>query len=1161
LVSIILFLSNASAQYFPNDGGIRNRQQWGLHNDANIGDINAPEAWDLFKGSSSVKIWITDSGVLIDPVTDRFNIASSHPDLIGRVVLRTNWRDAGGHGTGVAGIIGAVTNNNYGIAGIDHACLIYQDVGGPASLIAASDNNADVINMSWVWEPTAELINSVAHAYNNNSLLVACMYNGDPGTGNIYYPAALKGVMAVGATDKFGQRSSFSNYGDHISVVAPGGSQLGDLENENIYTTSVIYKVERVTKTEGYDEIKTYTPTFRWLGGTSFSAPFVTGLASLVKGYALSKGISLDNDDIRKIIELSSSNGYWADRYTGFGRINARKALDYLNAPWQINKNSTTTSVIVSSESYSAVVPGLGFIYGTGQGSLVGVRQKLNAKIPLTRYYTTTPRVWTRGAQSKGWTNDPAMSGIKNDCESVSLYKNADNVWICETQNYIYYNILNNSWYPCVKEQARFSCTALGVPQPPQMAGVSLRQATTTKAVPGTNYNLWFNWAYAYGCPTLERYEVQYYTDAVPGWRILKSDVSPNATGWTIYDFGSVTSRIYLQMRAIHNDGYVTPWSNTIYIDPPNQDDPIVAESNTAEGTAFSNGKKIVVDTDGKLHTVYVSGETVYYTSSLDEGETWVAPVAVGSGKHPAIELTTDNQPTVCWNNGNCLYSIKMTNGVFEEPQLIYTGPEGSEISYLSYVLDQNSNNSYLGWVDEGASGSSVLISTYNPSTSGTLAPTPIDQGGTTAFKSPSLALDKAGNLKIAWSHTGKVYYKDGNEFVEMGDNGIHPIVDTYGDKTTVVWQEEIAPDIYQIVKKTKGVNGWSDKQIISCPDGQNADFPVVVAGGQYVYSKNVKDSDYDLIYNCEYDNGWLMGTQNLSGAQGGISRYPSIAFKQEWPKSKLYVLWTEEMPTVKTGSKAIASYIKSYTMTVDPVPSNYIDVGTEEYNSYNIQKKGTYYYGPQPEYTIDYHSSELKYSIQNLDPAKKYRIKVVYYQETDANIKQTLTVDKTFNNKTTIKPKTVVTEEHWLPAVCVKDGQIEISIAKNAGEYAVCSVIALYEYDRDCDGKSTEDISGSNSKSTAAYSYELMQNYPNPNTGKTAIKYQLAQSGKVSLKIYNTLGQVVKTLVSQEQPAGIYNAIWDGRDNTGKAAANGVYFYRLESGSFKATRKMVVLK
>jgi len=602
------------------------------------------------------------------------------------------------------------------------------------------------------------------------------------------------------------------------------------------------------------------------------------------------------------------------------------------------------------------------------------------------------------------------------------------------------------------------------------------------------------------------------------------------------------------------------PISSSITVYPPNPNDPVVAETNTSEATAYSNGKKIVVDNAGKIHSVFAISDSVYYSSSIDDCETWSTPTAVGIGKRPAIEITAANMPTICWNNGNRLYSTKKASGAFEEPQLIYTGPEGSEISYLSYVLDQNTNNSYLGWVDEGATGSSVLIATYNPSTSANLSPTPIDQGGADAFKSPSLALDKAGNLKIAWSHSGKVYYKDNSEFFEMGDNGIHPIVDTYGDKTTVVWQEEIAPNIYQVVKKTKGLTGWSDKEIISYPDSLNADFPVVAAAGQYVYSKNVNGSDYDLIWNAEYDNGWSIHTQNLSGAQGGISRYPSIAFKQGWPKSKLYVLWTEEMPA--KGSKAIAApLVKAYPMSVDPVPCFYVDLGTEEAGNFTIQKKGTFYYGLHPGFTVDYHPSMLKYNFQNLDKNKRYRIKVTYYHEFDKAIKQTLSVDKTFNAKSNIEPKTVVTEEHWIPNSCIKDGQIEVTIAKIIGEYAVCSVIALYEYDRDCDGKTSEDIAESTSKTVNVYSYELMQNYPNPNTGKTAIKYQLAQPGKVNLKIYNTLGQVVKTLVSQEQQPGYYNVAWGGRDNTGKTTANGVYFYRLEAGDFKATKKMVVIR
>jgi len=60
---------------------------------------------------------------------------------------------------------------------------------------------------------------------------------------------------------------------------------------------------------------------------------------------------------------------------------------------------------------------------------------------------------------------------------------------------------------------------------------------------------------------------------------------------------------------------------------------------------------------------------------------------------------------------------------------------------------------------------------------------------------------------------------------------------------------------------------------------------------------------------------------------------------------------------------------------------------------------------------------------------------------------------------------------------------------------------------------------------------------------------------------MYNTLGQVVKTLVNENQNPGPYSVKWNGRDESGRQAAAGIYFYRLASGGFNSTKKMVVLK
>lgn len=90
---------------------------------------------------------------------------------------------------------------------------------------------------------------------------------------------------------------------------------------------------------------------------------------------------------------------------------------------------------------------------------------------------------------------------------------------------------------------------------------------------------------------------------------------------------------------------------------------------------------------------------------------------------------------------------------------------------------------------------------------------------------------------------------------------------------------------------------------------------------------------------------------------------------------------------------------------------------------------------------------------------------------------------------------------------------------------------------------------------------YALGQNYPNPFNPATQIRYQLPNQSKVTLIIYNLLGQQVKTLINMTLPAGYYVASWDGKDDRGLTAASGVYFYRIQAGSFIKTKKMLFMK
>ncbi len=114
--------------------------------------------------------------------------------------------------------------------------------------------------------------------------------------------------------------------------------------------------------------------------------------------------------------------------------------------------------------------------------------------------------------------------------------------------------------------------------------------------------------------------------------------------------------------------------------------------------------------------------------------------------------------------------------------------------------------------------------------------------------------------------------------------------------------------------------------------------------------------------------------------------------------------------------------------------------------------------------------------------------------------------------------------------------------------------------------GRVTTDVSDVRTASVLPKSFELEQNYPNPFNPITNILYTIRNSGGGAaqitvLKIYNIMGQEIKTLVNEVQVPGVYRVEWDGTDKYGHNVASGMYFYRLTRGNDKETRKMVLLK
>ena len=103
---------------------------------------------------------------------------------------------------------------------------------------------------------------------------------------------------------------------------------------------------------------------------------------------------------------------------------------------------------------------------------------------------------------------------------------------------------------------------------------------------------------------------------------------------------------------------------------------------------------------------------------------------------------------------------------------------------------------------------------------------------------------------------------------------------------------------------------------------------------------------------------------------------------------------------------------------------------------------------------------------------------------------------------------------------------------------------------------KFNEIVSVKEEVSYIANKYLLLQNYPNPFNPSTTIKYSIPQNGFVKLTIYNLLGEVIATLVNEEKSIDIYEVEFDA-----VSFPSGIYFYRLQAGSFVETKKMVLIK
>lgn len=315
--------------------------------------INAFQAWDINQGSSNVIIGISDNGIYQD-----------HEDLGGSIAINSGeipnngidddgdgliddyrgynmaWQVDGGnkdntsnsspeasHGTNVAGIAGATTNNGKGVAGIGYKCKIFpfkaavygsdDIIYGYQSIIAAAMRGCKVLNCSWGSHKTYSDIDQsvINYALAHNLLVVAAGGNYEIQTIETWFPAGYYGVLGVGEVDQNDVLTSTSSLGNHISVMAPG---LGN------WTTSISGNYEQVSE------------------GTSFASPAAAGFAAMIRATFPSLDAIQTLQYARiSVDDISAKNPDWKGIIPG--RIDMYKALSH-------NPNTTPGIRLMSAQ-------------------------------------------------------------------------------------------------------------------------------------------------------------------------------------------------------------------------------------------------------------------------------------------------------------------------------------------------------------------------------------------------------------------------------------------------------------------------------------------------------------------------------------------------------------------------------------------------------------------------------------------------------------------------------------------------------------------------------------------------------------------------------------------------------------------------------------------
>ena len=594
--------------------------------------------------------------------------------------------------------------------------------------------------------------------------------------------------------------------------------------------------------------------------------------------------------------------------------------------------------------------------------------------------------------------------------------------------------------------------------------------------------------------------------------------------------------------------------------------------SDDAECTAFNWGRHLLREPlTGQLHLVYHTSSGPCYTSSYD-GLAW-DPVQVldYSGKYPSVGIIPnmmedfdpclvyvdqDNKVKYRWfNRSTGLWEgsvLRNNTGGYNGPPSVATTGDGfvyvvvpvrnmpkqapafSLVKFYSFFYDGSGLDSFdLDWI-----------------------------GNNTAIWDPCITYDADYNLHVVWRKSNEIIYRMrdvvGGTWTTPFNVSSHPrpdftpFVETYSTWLSAVWCKEQTSgqqnsrEIYRRRKNLASGTWPLPASSYSESPGLPSESPVNASEDVSVWCENeLTGNDFDVKYRSDtHGFGWV--TQLTPKEY-----YCHSQIQRDWTPWFLYTALTE--------GNSVPYRVKTYRNqlgTFSPSPFYAVQTGESLQSPFCLKRDGALRYSG---YKVDHGTNEIGYKLHFLDPVYPVHVLkgTLYFEGTGQKTHQLLV-----NNVEKLSAKVNAGQpypfELSIPRELYQaDHRITLTLRSTTGTGVY---LAALEVIRSIEGKSVGSGRGVQSTQTEQLGQTAyLRLRPNPAATGTVISYSVLGAGRVSLKVFDPIGRLVRVFGGlPNRPTSI---TWDGCDQTGVRVAKGVYFIELVSGKDVRTEKLVITR